>query len=84
VAALSGVDVGEELTAGAMATVLGHPDGGLKGVPDDADCVALLNMVDDDELRATADAVADRLARVSGIDEVVLARMNRRRIVDAR
>jgi probable selenium-dependent hydroxylase accessory protein YqeC len=84
VAELAGVEVGDELTAEAMAAVLGDPDGGRKGVPDDADCVVLLNMVDDDALESTAQTVADHLAGTPGVDDVVLARMDRRRVVDAR
>jgi probable selenium-dependent hydroxylase accessory protein YqeC len=84
VADLAGLDVGEELTAEAMATVLAHPDGGRKGIPEQADRVVLLNMVDDATLEARADAVAARLAGTSGIDDVVLARMDERRLVGTR
>jgi probable selenium-dependent hydroxylase accessory protein YqeC len=81
VAGLAGVDVGDELTPEAMASVLSHPEGGRKGVPDGADCVVLLNMVDDGAHEAAARGVADGLVDAPGVDGVVLARMDRRRIV---
>jgi probable selenium-dependent hydroxylase accessory protein YqeC len=83
VAALAGCDVGDELTPERMATVLAHPDGGRKGVPDGADCHVLLNAVDDAALETTADEVADHLDD-DAIDRIVLARMNRPEIVATR
>jgi probable selenium-dependent hydroxylase accessory protein YqeC len=84
VAELADVDVGAELTAAAMARVLGHADGGLKGVPASAECVVLLNMVDDRSDEATAGAVADGLDGNPEIDRVVLARMNVPEVVTVR
>lgn len=82
VAALTDRDIGEPLRAADLATVLTHEAGGLKGVPDDARVVVLLNMVDDATLEATAREVADGVLAESRIDRVVLGRMDLRKVVD--
>ncbi|MFB6207456.1 MAG: selenium cofactor biosynthesis protein YqeC [Haloglomus sp.] len=82
VAAVTGRDPGTELTADDVATVLASPDGGLRNVPPDATVVALVNMVDDDELRATAEEIATGvLARTDRVDRVVTAKMDEARVV---
>lgn len=82
VAAVTGREVGAELTADDVATILASPDGGLRNVPDDATVVALVNMADDDALRATAEEIAAGvLARPDRVDRVVTARMDEGRIV---
>jgi probable selenium-dependent hydroxylase accessory protein YqeC len=82
VAAVTGREVGAELTADDVAAVLACPDGALRNVPDGATVVALVNMVDDDALRATAEEVAAGvLARTDRVDRVVTARMDEARVV---
>jgi probable selenium-dependent hydroxylase accessory protein YqeC len=82
VAAVTGRAAGAGLTTDDVATVLASPDGGLRNVPDDATVVALVNMVDDDALRATAEEIAAGvLARTDRVDRVVTARMDEGRVV---
>ena len=82
VAAVTGREPGAELTVDDVATVLASPDGGLRAVPADATVVALVNMVDDDALRATGEEIAASvLARSDRVDRVVTARMDEGRVV---
>lgn len=82
VAAVTGREHGAELTVDDVATVLASPDGGLRSVPADATVVALVNMVDDDALRATGEEIAASvLARSDRVDRVVTARMDEGRVV---
>lgn len=82
VAALTGRKEGERIRPTDVVTVLTHEEGGLKGVPEDARVVVLLNMVDDADLEATAREVADGVLDCPRIDRVVLGRMDLRRVVD--
>lgn len=75
VRALSGLALGEELTPEVVATVLAHPAGGGKDVPEGADLVPILNKVDDADLAETAREVAANLLDSSRIDRVVLTRL---------
>jgi len=76
VADLTGLDVGDELDATDVARVLASADGGLKDVPDGARAVAVVNMVDDDALRATGEAVAaEVLSLTDRVDRVVLTQL---------
>ncbi|NHN48933.1 putative selenium-dependent hydroxylase accessory protein YqeC [Halostella sp. JP-L12] len=75
VAAIAGIDVGDEVTPEAVAAVLASERGGMKGVPDGATAVPLVNKVDDGELEAVArEVAAETLARCDA-PRVVLARM---------
>jgi probable selenium-dependent hydroxylase accessory protein YqeC len=83
VADLLDAAAGDRLTPADVATVLTHRDGGLKSVPPTATVVPLLNMVDDDDLAATArDVASEILARRQDVPRVVLARMDRAEVVD--
>ncbi|MCQ4332771.1 putative selenium-dependent hydroxylase accessory protein YqeC [Natronomonas sp. F2-12] len=64
-----------------VAAVLGDQRGGLKDVPADARVVPLVNMVDDGELRAVAEGIAEELLAVERIGRVVLGRMDRGEVV---
>ena len=75
VAALTGRAPGEELRAVDVAAVLASDRGGLKGVPEGATAVPLVNMVDDDRLAATARAVARAVHERADVPRVVLAEM---------
>jgi probable selenium-dependent hydroxylase accessory protein YqeC len=85
VAALTGTDVGTEVTPEMVGTVLAHPDGGLRGVPHDAAAIPLINKVDDEEdeqvAREIAEAVLEQADR-SVVPRVVLARMADAELVD--
>ncbi len=82
VAALTGRSAGERIEPADVVTVISNDDGGLKGRPDGARVVPLLNMVDDDGLRATARSIATELLNSPRIERVVLGRMNRGKVVE--
>ena len=75
VAALTGRSPDEELRPDDIAAVLAAEAGGLKGLPDGATAVPLLNMVDDDRLAATAREVARAVHDRADVPRVVLAEM---------
>jgi probable selenium-dependent hydroxylase accessory protein YqeC len=83
VAEITDRDPGDEIRPEDIATVLTHEKGGLKDVPDGARVIALLNMVDDAELEATARVIADEVLAHPRIDRIVLGRMDLRKVVDA-
>lgn len=59
VAAITGLELGDEIDAESVGTVLASRDGGLKGAPDDASVTFLVNQADSDALAETARAVLD-------------------------
>jgi probable selenium-dependent hydroxylase accessory protein YqeC len=61
VAALAGVDVGDEVTAETVAAVLTDEQGGLKNVPPDASVVPLVTKIDSEAHERDAREVADRI-----------------------
>ncbi|WP_336036928.1 selenium cofactor biosynthesis protein YqeC [Halobacterium yunchengense] len=73
VAAVTGREVGDEIRAADVATVLAHPDGGLKDVPDGATVVPLVNMADDAALVDTATEIAAGVHERADVDRVVVA-----------
>ncbi|WP_336339565.1 selenium cofactor biosynthesis protein YqeC [Haloarcula brevis] len=75
VAAITGLDPGDEIRPADVAAVLASDRGGLKDVPADATAVPLLNMVDDADLEASARAVAAALHERADVPRVVLAEM---------
>ena len=75
VAEIAGIDVGDEVTPEVVAAVLASDRGGMKGVPDGATAVPLVNKVDDGELEAVAREVAAETLARCGAPRVVLARM---------
>ncbi len=82
VAAIAGIDPGEEITPDAVAEVLASPEGGLKDVPEDATAIPLLNKVDDDEDETVAREIARGIHERADVPRVVLARMAESEIVD--
>jgi len=68
---LLGVPVGEIVTPELFAGLVGHPGGGLKGVPDNAEVVVLLAQWED-HLHVHADGLARELLTNSRIGRVVL------------
>lgn len=77
VAALTGLQPGEAITAEAVAAVLRHPQGGLKGVPAGARVIALLNQADDDGRLQAGREVAGLLLRERRADAVCIAHLSR-------
>jgi probable selenium-dependent hydroxylase accessory protein YqeC len=79
VAALTGLEPGDEIRPVDVATVLASDRGGHKDVPDGATVIPLLNMVDDDELEETARSVAAEIHERADVPRVVLAEMRAER-----
>ena len=77
-AELSGLRQGETITPEALARVLVHPQGGLKGIPAGARKAALLNQADTLETQAQA-AIMDA-ALLAGFDAVITASLETRQI----
>ncbi|WP_408958881.1 selenium cofactor biosynthesis protein YqeC [Natrinema sp. 74] len=76
VAAITGRDRGDAIRPTDVARVLASERGGLKGIPDGATAVPLLNKVDDAERRAVAEEIGrELLERAPAVERVVLARM---------
>lgn len=76
VAAITGRRIGETVRADDVAHVLADDRGGLKGVPDEATIIPLVNMIDDESLRAIgAEIAAGILERTDAVSRVVLAQM---------
>jgi molybdenum cofactor cytidylyltransferase len=73
VGALSGATPGSPITPDIVARVLGHPQGGRKGVPPGARVVVLINKVENPSQRTAARESAERLLREPAIHSVVLA-----------
>jgi probable selenium-dependent hydroxylase accessory protein YqeC len=82
VAAITDLEPGEEIRPRDVATVLTHPAGGLKDVPDGATVRPLVNMVDDASLEASAREIAADVVAHERVDGVVLGRLDLRLIVD--
>jgi molybdenum cofactor cytidylyltransferase len=68
---LSGLSIGAPIDVPALANVLTHSLGGLKGIPGGARRVALLNQADTPELQSLAQALAHRL--LGDYDSVLIA-----------
>jgi len=75
VAELTGREQGALIRPVDVATVLASNQGGHKGVPDSATVVPLINMVDDNELEATAREIAAEIHDRTDVPRVVLAEM---------
>ena len=85
VSAITGLDVGDKLTAEAVGEVLASPHGGLKDVPEGATVVPLVNKVDDDADERVAREIAEAALAADDagrLDRVVLAAMREDRVVD--
>lgn len=72
VADLTGCSVGDEVSPADVATVLAHPEGGLKDVPPGATVVPLVNMADDAALVQTAIEVAEGVHERADVPRVVV------------
>ncbi|WP_436347326.1 selenium cofactor biosynthesis protein YqeC [Natronorubrum sp. FCH18a] len=76
VAAITGRDRGDPIRPVDVARVLASDRGGLKGVPDGATVVPLLNKVDDADLQEIAEAIArEIIERAPAVSRVVLGRL---------
>jgi probable selenium-dependent hydroxylase accessory protein YqeC len=82
VAEVTGLASGQAIRPRDVAAVLASEAGGLKGVPDGATVVAVVNMVDDEALRETAREIAAGVRRRSDrVDRIALTRMDEGRVV---
>jgi molybdenum cofactor cytidylyltransferase len=77
VAALSGTALGEPVTVDTMATVLTHPQGGLKSVPPQARVVPVLNQWEGKAASAETREVAELVLCSERIERVVIASLRR-------
>lgn len=77
VAAVTGREVGNEIRPEDVAAVLASEDGGLKGVPENATAIPVVNMVDTPELEEIGREIAEEvLTRApDSVPRVVLTRM---------
>jgi molybdenum cofactor cytidylyltransferase len=72
VAGLAGCEVGDVITPEVAAMVLGHHDGGLRGVPAEARTVVAITKVDRDEDGSEVDELIGLLFHHPGIGRVAL------------
>jgi len=73
---LTGAHPGEPITMNLLTKLLVHPQGGLKGIPANAERVVLLNQANTPELREqAADAVGELLA--GGYDRVIIGALQK-------
>jgi molybdenum cofactor cytidylyltransferase len=79
VATLTALKPGDEMTASALAALISHPDGGLKGAPSQSRVVPLLNKVTTSEQSHAANEVARLLLQNERIDSVVVGAMRESR-----
>lgn len=78
VAAITGLDSGEQVAPADVAAVLTSDAGGLKDVPPDATVVPVVNMVDNHDLEAVGYRIAEAvLERTDRVERVALTRMDR-------
>lgn len=75
VAAITGLSEGDIVGADDVAAVLASERGGLKGVPDGATVVPVVNKVDDGALEDVAREVAREVLRRTDVPRVALTRM---------
>ena len=72
VAELAGAILGEPVTAEIVATVLTHPSGGAKGLPEGARLVPFINKVESEETLDAARTLAHLLLAQGVVDSVII------------
>jgi probable selenium-dependent hydroxylase accessory protein YqeC len=73
VAGLTGAAVGQPVTVEMVATVLSHPQGGLKALPEQARVIPILNQIAEDHPLREARQIACLVLRNQHIERVVIA-----------
>ena len=68
---ISGSDYGELITQSMIVNVLKHPNGGLKGIPQNARRIVLLNHAEDPNIQAKGSRIANQLTEI--YDSVIVA-----------
>ncbi len=76
---ISATHVSEPITPEMLVKVLAHPTGGLKGIPDHARRIALLNQADTIELQSAAGAIARQL--LPSYHSVVIAALKEEKVL---
>ncbi len=76
--ALSGLPLGEIVTAEALVKVLTHPEGGLKNIPPQARRLVLLNQADEPATQAQASQMTDKL--LAAFQAVVTSSLQKGRV----
>lgn len=72
---ITNLSEGDEIPLEAITQVLTHPNGGLKGIPDTARRICLINQADNEMLQASAKRIADSL--LTEYDSVITASFRR-------
>ena len=75
VSEITGTELGDPLSAWDVAATLASDRGGLKGVPETARVVPVINMVDGDEQEATAEEIAGFVREHPRVERVVATRL---------
>jgi len=78
VAQLTGLGLNEPLTVTALATLLSHPDAGLKNVPAGARVIPLINKVESAAQLSAARQVARQVLAQEQVDRVIIAAIHGR------
>lgn len=73
VASLTGAAIGEPVTVEMVAIVLSHPQGGLKGLPEPARAIPILNQIAEDRPLDEARQIAHLILRNERVEKVVIA-----------
>jgi len=73
VAGLTGAALGQPVTVEMVATVLSHPQGGLKGLPEQARAIPILNQMAEDHPLDEAREIARLILRNKRVERVVIA-----------
>lgn len=81
---LTGLEEGDRIDEGTVATVMASPEGGRKNVPDGTELVPVLNKVDDERDEAIARSIAEKILDQSPVERVALTRLidEERQLVD--
>ena len=79
---IADLGLGEEIAPLHVARVLASERGGLKRVPEGATAVPVVNMCDDEALAEAGREIAAGVLERADVPRVVLARMDRGRVVD--
>lgn len=75
VGALTGLGLEDVMTVEALATLITHPAGGMKGLPTRARMIPLINKVESAEKLASARLVAGRILQGERVERVVIGAM---------
>jgi len=73
VAGLTGAALGKPVTVEMVATVLSHPQGGLKGLPEQARVIPILNQMAEDRPLDQARQIAHLILRNQCVERVIIA-----------